>query len=154
MHAPNRFVATLLACGVVLAAGAAVAKEHAMSANACFVPAFKSANADAVAACYADDAIIWFPGGPMAKGRPAIRDGFAGFFAKTSVKDVTLTEIGQASMGNTRTTWGTYAISLVDNATNAASVENGRYVDVQKKIHGHWLYIVDHPSDDPAPVAK
>jgi hypothetical protein len=50
--------------------------------------------------------------------------------------------------------WGTYAVTLVDKTTHAESVERGRYTDVQKKIDGRWLYIVDHPSDDPAPAAK
>ena len=150
MHASHRFAATLLLCGL---AGAAVAKEIP-TANVCFVSAFKSGNADAIAACYAEDAIIWFPGGPMAKGRVAIRDGFAGFLANQTVKDVALKEIGHEEMGDTRTTWGTYSISRIDKTTQAASVDNGRYVDVQKKINGHWLYIVDHPSDDPAPAAK
>ena len=152
MNAPSRIAAALLVCGLALSAAAVVAKNHAMTANACFVPAFKSGNADAIAACYADDAILWIPGGPMARGRAAIRDGFAGFLAKVSVTNVTLTEIGHAGTGDTRTTWGTYAISMVDKATKAPSIENGRYVDVQKKIHGRWLYIVDHPSDDPPAV--
>ena len=37
--------------------------------------------------------------------------------------------------------------------SGAESVERGRYVDVQKKIDGRWQYIVDHPSDEPAPAA-
>jgi hypothetical protein len=43
---------------------------------------------------------------------------------------------------------------MVDKATGAESVERGRYTDVQKKIDGRWLYIVDHPSDDPAAPAE
>jgi ketosteroid isomerase-like protein len=109
MHARNRFGATLLSCAIALATGTAAAQEPTAFAGDCFVAGFGSGDADAVAACYAEDAVMWFPGGPMAKGRAAIRDGFAHFFA-----DVTIT-------------------------------------DVQKKIDGRWLYIVDHPSDDPPP---
>lgn len=154
MHASSRFGATLLLCGGLLAAGATMAAEPEVFAGDCFAAGFKSGNPDAVAACYAEDAIIWFPGGSMAKGRTAIRDGFAHFLGGVTVKDAVLTTIGEAVMGDTRTTWGTYVITAVDKATKAESVQRGRFTDVQKKIDGRWLYIVDHPSDDPAPAAK
>jgi len=153
MHALSRLSAAVLSCGVVLAAGNVAAKEPP-PAGECFVAGFKAANADAVAACYAEDAIIWFPGGSMAKGRQAIRDGFAHFFTEVTVKDVALSPIGEETVGQTKVTWGTYTISHVDKATQAESVTRGRYTDVQKKIGGRWLYIVDHPSDDPPPTAK
>jgi uncharacterized protein (TIGR02246 family) len=154
MHASMPFKAVLLLCAAGSAAGAAMAAEPELSAGDCFVAGFKSGNADAVAACYAEDAIIWFPGGSMAKGRTAIRDGFAHFLGGVTVKDVVLAPIGEAAMGDTRTGWGTYVITLVDKATKAESVQRGRFTDVSKKIDGRWLYIVDHPSDDPAPAVE
>jgi ketosteroid isomerase-like protein len=153
MHARNRLGKGILACGLALATGVAMAAEP-MSAGDCFLAGIKANNADTVAACYAEDAVIWFPGGPMAKGRTAIRDGFAGYMASMTVKDATLSQMGEEAMGNTRVTWGTFAITLVDKATAKETVERGRYVDVQKKIDGRWQYIVDHPSDEPAPAAK
>ena len=108
-------------------------------------------NADAVAACYAEDAIIWFPGGTMAKGRTAIRDGFAHFLGGFLVKDVEMMTIGHEAVGDTRVAWGTYAIRVVNKETQAETMQRGRFTDVQKKIDGRWLYTVDHPSDDPAP---
>ena len=148
-----------LVCGMWLLAGAAMAADEGPSAGECFTTAFKAGDAEAVAACYAEDGIIWFPGGPMAQGRPAIRDGFAHFFSEVSgktIKDVVLTELGHVmGEGDTRTAWGTYEIRMVDKATGAEVVQRGRYTDVSKRIDGRWLYLVDHPSDDPAaPVAK
>ena len=58
----------------------------------------------------------------------------------------------EPTKGDIHVAWGTYAVTLVDKTTHAESVERGRYTDVQKKIDGRWLYIVDHPSDDPAPA--
>jgi len=153
MQASNRLCAALLTCGLALATGPALAAEPAFAAD-CFLAGMKANNADAVAACYAEDAVMWFPGGPMAKGRAAIHDGFAGYMAAMTVKDAALTTIGEETLGNTHVAWGTYAITLVDKKTGAETVERGRYTDVQKKIGGRWQYIVDHPSDDPAPVAK
>lgn len=154
MQVRNRFGATLLLCGVALAAGVAVAAEPAASAGDCFHAGFKAGDADAVAACYAEDAVMWFPGGPMAKGRAAIRDGFAGYFANVTIKGIELSPMGEEAMGDTKVSWGTYAISTVDKATQVESVERGRFTEVSKKIDGRWLYTVDHPSDDPAPAAE
>lgn len=153
MHAYSR-LGVVLFCGAALAAGGALAAEPEVSAGDCFAAAFKSGNADTVAACYAEDAIIWFPGGSMAKGRTAIREGFAHFLGGVTVKDAVLTTIGEVASGDTKTTWGTYVITVVDKATKAEMAQSGRFTDVSKKIDGRWVYIVDHPSDDPIPAAK
>lgn len=127
----------------------AVAAEMEPSAADCFISAFETGDADAVAACYAEDAIMWFPGGPIAKGRAAIRDGFAGYLANMTVKDVELTVMGQEALGDAKASWGRYSMRLVDKSTGNESVEHGRYTDVSRKIDGRWLYMVDHPSLDP-----
>lgn len=141
-------------CCMSLCAGAATAADKLPSASDCFVKAFKAADADAVAACYVEDGIIWFPGGPMAQGRPAIKEGFGHYFSAMTIKDVSLTDIGHVmGDGNTRTAWGTYEIHMVDKTSGAEVVQRGRFTDVSKEIDGRWLYVVDHPSDDPAPAA-
>lgn len=149
MRASNRSIAVLLCLGV-LCSSAIAADEPAPSAGECFSAAMESNDADAVAACYAEDAIIWFPGGTMARGRTAIRDGFAHFLGEVEVKDFEMSPIGHEEMGDTRVAWGTYAIRMASKATKAESQQRGRFTDVQKKIDGRWLYVVDHPSDDPA----
>lgn len=136
-------------CGLALLAGSAFAFDKEKSAGDCFKAGFESNNADTVAACYAQDAIIWFPGGPKAEGRAAIRDGFAHFLSEYTVKSVQMTTIGQQDVDDLRLAWGTYTISGVEKATGKAFTQNGRYTDMQKKIDGRWLYVVDHPSDDP-----
>jgi uncharacterized protein (TIGR02246 family) len=154
MRARNRLgVAMLLGSGMIVA-GAAFAAEPELAAGDCFIAAMQAGDAEAVSMCYAEDAILWFPGGPMAKGRAAIRDGFAGYLANGTVKDVQLNAIGGEAVGDARVAWGTYAITIEDKATHAVTVERGRYTDVQKKIDGRWQYIVDHPSDEPAAPAQ
>ena len=154
MPVSTRVLAVLVVCGSALVAGSAHAAKPEASAGDCFVAGFEAGNADAVAACYAEDAVIWFPGGTMAKGRTAIRDGFAHYLGSVTVKDVEMTAMGHESVGDTRVSWGTYAIRMVDKATQAEILQRGRFTDVQKKIDGRWLYTVDHPSDDPVPAAK
>ena len=79
----------------------------------------------------------------------AIREGFAHFLGGFTVKEVRMSEIGQEAIDDARVAWGTYAIRVVDKASGAESTQTGRFTDVQKKIDGRWLYVVDHPSDDP-----
>jgi uncharacterized protein (TIGR02246 family) len=143
----------VVATGILgMASMAAGATEFAPgSAQACWIDAFRAMDADAVAACYADDAVLWFPGGPMAKGRQAIHDGFAGYFAASTVKEMTIEEMGRESMGDALAAWGTWKLTVVDKQSGAERTMTGRYSDVSKKIDGKWLYVMDHPSDDPPP---
>lgn len=150
MHASNRIGATVMLCGLAWGvSGPAVSAEPGESAGDCFAAAFKAQDAEGVAACYAEDAVLWFPGGPMAKGRAAIRDGFAGYFQDVTIKDIAMTSLGEQAVGDARASWGTYAITSVNRQTGAETVGHGRYTDVSKLIDGRWLYVVDHPSDDP-----
>lgn len=44
--------------------------------------------------------------------------------------------MGKEASGDTIITWGNHAITSVDNATKAESVEHGRYTEVSKLIDG------------------
>lgn len=119
------------------------------SAHACWQPAFEAGDADAVALCYAPDAVFWLPGAPMMKGRDAIREGYAGFFKGNTIKSMKLVEMGKTAHGDEASSWGSFELVTVAKADGKESTEVGRYTDVTRKIDGHWLYIVDHASDDP-----
>ena len=121
------------------------------SAQACWQPAFEAGDADAVSKCYAPDAVFWLPGAPMMKGRDAIREGYAGFFAGFTIKSVSLVEMGHSARGDEAASWGSFTIVMASKADGKEVSEVGRYTDVSRKIDGHWLYLVDHASDDPAP---
>ncbi len=146
----------LIASAVLLGASAlpaAMARPAApVSSNACWLAAFKAGDADKVAACYAPDAVMWFPGGPVAKGRVAIRAGYEGYFTAFTIKEAQLMRMGKKAMGDSVTTWGTFKIVMSPKAGGADVTEVGRYTDVSQKIGGKWVYIVDHASDDPVPA--
>ncbi len=142
-------VATLLA----LFASPMLAADND-SAQACWRPAFEAGDADAVADCYAEDAVLWLPGTPMMRGRDAIREGYVGFFAQFSVRDVELTEMGRASSGDESASWGTYSMTMVSKSDGSETPSVGRYTDVSTQVDGKWVYLVDHASDDPAPAPE
>lgn len=143
---------SVIAAMLAVLASPLIAAKGSGSAQACWTPAFKAGNADAAAQCYAPDAMLWLPGAPMMKGRDAIRAGYADFFAASTIKSVTITELGKSSRGGDSTSWGRFSIVAVSKKDGKESTEIGRYTDVSRKIGGRWLYVVDHASDDPAPV--
>lgn len=132
---------------------AAIASPAGMTSSACWLAGFKAGDADATAACYAPDAVMWFPGGPVAKGRDAIRAGYVGYFTTFTIKEATLSELGSKSLGDSVATWGTFKIVMSPKAGGDDVTEVGRYTDVSQKIGGKWMYIVDHASDEPAAPA-
>jgi uncharacterized protein (TIGR02246 family) len=134
-----------------LALAPAWAQEDESAAD-CFLRGFKAGDADAVAACYAADAVLWIPGQPMAKGTQQIHDSLAGYFAAYTIKDMTITKLGGSEVGDDAVAWGTFTIVAIARDTGKESTEVGRYVDVSRKIDGKWVYVVDHASDDPAPA--
>jgi uncharacterized protein (TIGR02246 family) len=151
MHLPNRIFAVGL-LGLLASSAQAQEALDTSSAQDCWEPAFRAGDADAVAECYVPDAVMWFPGGPMAQGQDAIRAGYAGYFAAFTIKDVRLAEMGRVRSGDHLTTWGRFEIVMVARDGGAEVVERGRYTDVAVNVDGAWLYSVDHASDDPAPA--
>lgn len=53
-------------------------------------------------------------------------------------------------MGNDAASWGIFLLVTVSEKDGEETTEIGRYTDVPRKFGGHWMYIMDHPSDDPA----
>jgi uncharacterized protein (TIGR02246 family) len=148
-----RKVGLLVVAGVLsLAAQASDSLMHGISAGECWTKGMNAGDVDAVAACYVPDAVMWFPGGGMVKGREAIRKGYADYFGAYTIKDAQLEDMGHVDAGDAKTTWGTFKIVMVSKVDGKAVTERGRFTDVSRKIHGHWMYAVDHASDDPAPA--
>jgi uncharacterized protein (TIGR02246 family) len=147
-----RLFAIAIATGLALWALPLMAVEAPDSAQACWQPAFEAGDADAVAQCYAPDAVFWLPGAPTMRGRAAIRAGYAGFFAGVTIKSVKLVQLGKVAHGREASSWGSFTLVSVSKKDGSVTTEHGRYTDVSRKINGRWLYLVDHASDDPPPA--
>lgn len=159
MHSMIRVATALvlsLSCATMAAAQddrqTSNAQDEGQTSNACWLAAARNSDADAVSECYADDAVLWLPGGGTAQGRDAIREAYAGYFDAFSVKDVELMEMGSKAMEDTVVTWGTFRMVMTPKAGGDDVVETGRYTDVSQNVDGKWVYLVDHASDDPAPT--
>ncbi|MDR3415195.1 MAG: DUF4440 domain-containing protein [Nevskia sp.] len=145
----------LRSAALVLLAAAlpAYAAETGIAAiDAQWIKAVKAGDADAAAGLYANDAILWIPGAPMAKGAKAIHDAYQGWLSATTIQDVKLTLLGGSTKGAESVGWGTFSITSAPKSGGATTTEVGRYTEVGKRVGGKWVYVVDHASDDPAPT--
>jgi uncharacterized protein (TIGR02246 family) len=114
--------------------------------------AYNGGDAAAVAAQYADDALLLPPGAPSVRGRPAILAFFTKNIADSKAAGVVFninpkTDVGVA--GNTGWESGTYTATV-----KGAVVESGKFLSVSRKQDGKWRYIRDiWNADAPPPIA-
>src|SRR5438132_13243627 len=70
----------LTACATTSTMSSNDAEAYIRGAEPRFITAFNAGNADAVAAMYADDAVLLVPNAPIARGNAAIRDAYRAAF--------------------------------------------------------------------------
>lgn len=116
-----------------------------------WIKAYNGGDAKAVAALYAEDAILLPPGAPGAKGRAAILAFITKDIASSKEAGAVFnvdpkTDVGVS--GNLGWESGTYTVTV-----KSATVETGKFLSVSRKKDGKWLYIRDTWNADAAPAA-
>jgi uncharacterized protein (TIGR02246 family) len=116
--------------------------------------AYNGGDAKAVAALYANDALLLPPGAPGVSGRAAILAFFTKDIADSKAAAAVIvvnpkTDVGVS--GDTGWESGTYKVTV-----KGAVVESGKFLSVSRKKDGKWLYIRDTWNSDamPAPPAS
>lgn len=122
--------------------------------DAAWTKAMKAGDVNAVMACYANDAVLWFPGSAEARGEKAIRDEYTGFFGANTVTDITITNAHHETHQNLSVGWANFSMTMQPKAGGAPATMHGRYTEVAKKIDGKWKYVADQASADPQPAEK
>jgi uncharacterized protein (TIGR02246 family) len=113
--------------------------------------AYNSGDAKAVAALYAEDALLLPPGAPAASGRAAILAYFTKDIAAAKAAGVVFNLKGKTDVGVSGDMgWesGTYTATV-----NGEVVESGKFLSVSRKKDGQWLYIRDTWNADAPPAA-
>jgi uncharacterized protein (TIGR02246 family) len=155
-----------LAVAIVAFVGSMAGFAHAASASAdeaairaqatSWEKAYNGGDAKAVAALYAEDALLLPPGVSAASGRAAILAFFTKDVANAKAAGAVFalnpkTDVGVS--GNMGWESGTYKVTV-----KGAVVETGKFLSVSRKKDGKWLYIrdtwnADAPPAPPAPPA-
>jgi ketosteroid isomerase-like protein len=149
-----RIAKGILVCALVFAARAAGAEDTGCKAlDASWKKAVLSGDIDAIAAHYAEDAVLWLPNMPEARGGKAIREAYAELLKDYSVTDVVMSNTVYETWQNISFGWGNFAMTLQPRKGGAPVVMNGRFTDVARQIKGKWQYVADQASADPAPPA-
>ena len=124
------------------------------SLDAAFTKAILAGDAAALAALYADDAVLAMPGMPAARGGKAIAELFAGLVKDVKVTEFVLSDSRFETSGHLSAGWGRYKMTMVPRAGGAPTTETGTYCGVATGKNGVWKYISDNAAADPTPPAK
>ena len=137
--------------GLAHAASPANADEVAIRAQTTsWGKAHNGGDAKAVAALYAEDALLLPPGASGVSGRAAILQYFTKDVADSKAAGAIIaldpkTDVGVS--GNMGWESGTYKV-----AVKGAVVETGKFLSVSRKKDGKWLYIRDTWNADAPPA--
>ena len=108
---------------------------------------------NAIIALYAEDAVMWLPDTPEAKGREDIRKSYAGLLAANTVTGATLSNTHYQTSGNLSVGWGNFTLTLSPKGGGNPVTLSGRFSVIARKAGGKWVYVVDHASAErPAPT--
>ena len=127
------------------------ASDGAQGVDEAWRKAITANDLNAVIAVYAEDAVMWLPNAPEAKGRDAIRKSYADLLAANTVTGATLANTHYQTAGNLSVGWGNFTLTLSPKAGGDSITLSGRFSVIARKEGGTWVYVVDHASADPAP---
>ena len=137
--------------GLAYAASPATADEAAIRAQSTsWEKAYNGGDAKAVAALYAEDALLLPPGASGVSGRAAILAFFTKDIADSKAGGAVFALAPNSDVGVSGDMgWesGTYKVTV-----KGAVVDTGKYLSVSRKKDGKWLYIRDTWNSDAAPA--
>jgi uncharacterized protein (TIGR02246 family) len=127
-------------------------KEAVRAVNVSWFKAYNARDVDAIAALYADDAVLSAPGAPSARGAAAIKEAFRKDIAAATKAGIannsgTSEEVGVSG----DLAWESNTYSATDKSGKV--VEKGKYVTVFERRNGKWVIIRDIWNSDGPPPA-
>jgi uncharacterized protein (TIGR02246 family) len=135
------------------AASTDVAADEAAirAADSAWFSAHNAGDTDAVAALYADDAVISTPGAAPARGTAAVRDAIAKDVADMKAGGITLAASSTPDLGvsgDLGWIWNTFTVKDKSGAT----VDTGKYLTLLARRDGRWVIIRDIWNSDSPPT--
>jgi len=120
------------------------------SADAAFAAALMRGDQKALAAYYADDAILLGTGMKAVVGRAAIEQTFAGFVGMFTISNARLQTTDVVINGDLVTVVGTYSMTLhPKSGTGADLADSGKFLTVWERVgDGSWKILRDCSNSD------
>lgn len=141
-----------LLCSLISFVAAASPPSGAQAVDEAWQKAVTANDLDAIVAVYSEDAVMWLPDAPEARGREAIRESYAGLLAANTVTSATLTNTHYETSGDFSVGWGEFSLTLAPKNGGEPATLSGRFSVIAKMEAGTWVYVVDHASATPAPA--
>ena len=113
------------------------ADSYIRSAEGRFISAFNAGNADAVAAFYADDAVLLLPNAPISRGSAAIRNTFNAHFSAMH-PNLNFGPDRIVQSGDVAYEYGHYTMQM------GSMTDQGSYVTFwRRQANGDWKIVED-----------
>jgi ketosteroid isomerase-like protein len=136
----------IVIAGVLWFSATSMANESAVALQDAFLAGLVANDAQAMADCYAPDAIHFPASALVGYGPDSVAESWFGFFSTFKVVAATVSDRHLETHGDTAIAWGLFKI-VVEPIEGGEAVEMvGRYMDVARNFDGNWLYVADHAS--------
>ncbi len=128
-------------------------KEQHAALDETFRQAYLASDAAAVAALYAEDAILSPPGSEMVRGKENIHEWLSNFFKVAKITEFTLTPVELSGENDWAYAVGTFSMKIEFEGSDTPVSDTGKYLDVRRKqADGSWKFVADTwNSDQPPP---
>ena len=140
----------LVACAKTAAPDSAADETAVKAVNVAWFKAYNAGDGAAVAALYAEDAVLSAPGVPAARGKDSIREFYvkdAGEFAAAGLTNLDGPTSDVGASGDLAWQWGTFKVT----DKSGAAVSAGKYTTVFQRKDGKWMIIRDTWNSDAPP---
>ena len=135
-------------------ATATAAPAGAQGVDEAWRKAITANDVNAIVTLYSQDAVMWLPDAPEAKGREAIRKSCADLLAANTVTAASLANTHYQISGDLSVGWGDFNLVLAPKAGGNPVSLSGRFSVIARKEDSKWVYVVDHASAHPAPPSS
>lgn len=152
MRQPFRPIALIAAALLVLVppAPSKAATQGLAIVDAAWLRAIKANDADAVAACYASDAVVWLPYAAEVIGTANPPALFASLLTGNVVLAATLSNPHYWTKDTLSAGWGQFSLTLQPKAGGSPRTVTGRFTAIAEKRAGGWVLVAHHASLDAA----
>jgi ketosteroid isomerase-like protein len=120
-------------------ASASEAREAVRRQSARLTAMYPSENLDSIMSIFAEDAIVYFPDAPEARGKAAVRERYANAFAAVAIESLETQIDTIEAFGDVAYEWGTYRERYAETGKPPVR-EEGRYLlRWVRQPDGTWL---------------
>jgi ketosteroid isomerase-like protein len=110
-----------------------------------FVDSLNRKDLDGTMACiWNSPDMIWVSFGTVIRGYDGFRNGIAQMFNQNDTVKIAVTDISYVPVGDTIMAVGTATIDLQPKGGGPSQHIVERWTDLERKIGGRWVYLLDH----------